>query len=391
MPLFKYTAIARDGKEVSATEVAETELHLLEKLKRRRLLLVTSSAVKLKKIPDKVSSKFAFELTNLLSSGIVLDAALQIIAEDNEDQTLAEMIRALREMLKSGKTPADSLTQYGQFDSMLVPMIRAGENSGQLPQILEKLSQHYEKKNALKSDITAALAYPGVLVFVSITSIIGLIIYVIPTFKEIFSDNIDTLPLGTQIIFSLTDWFHAYGLHSVFGLLLCAIFIFSGFRFFPAWQVQWDRFSLTLPLAGKLLCKNYAVTFLGTLSILLNSGVPLVKALELVQQVMTNSAQKNGLSEIIKLIRQGKQLPDVLSLIPGIPSIGHRLVKVGNESGSLGPSMGKATNLLEQELKKELKSMVALLEPVIILLMGGVVGFVVVSMLLAVFSLTDFS
>jgi len=391
MPLFEYTAIKRDGSEVTATEVADTEQSLQEKLKRRRLIVVKTSEVKLKKIPEKISSQFMFELNNLLDSGIVLEKALQIVGEDNPEKVLSELSLALRESIKSGRTLAESMSQIGQFDRLLIPMINAGESSGKLNEILEKMSLYYEKKSALRGDIMAALAYPLVLVFVSIFSILGLVIYVIPTFKEIFNDNMGALPLGTRIIFASTDWLHAYGLISLIILLIITGLIIAAFKFSPSLRLVWDRLSLSIPVAGDLIAKNSSITLFGTLSILLKSGVPLVKALELVQHVIGNSAQRAGVIEGIKLIKQGKQMPEVLKLIPQIPAIGHRLVKVGNESGKLGESMDKAANLLEQQLSKELKGLVSMLEPVIIMFMGGTVGFIVVSMLLAVFSLTDFA
>ena len=391
MPLFEYTAIKRDGSEVTATEVADTEQSLQEKLKRRRLIVVKTSEVKLKKIPEKISSQLMFELNNLLDSGIVLEKALQIVGEDNPEKVLSELSLALRESIKSGRTLAESMSQIGQFDRLLIPMINAGESSGKLNEILEKMSLYYEKKSALRGDIMAALAYPLVLVFVSIFSILGLVIYVIPTFKEIFNDNMGALPLGTRIIFASTDWLHAYGLISLIILLIITGLIIAAFKFSPSLRLVWDRLSLSIPVAGDLIAKNSSITLFGTLSILLKSGVPLVKALELVQHVIGNSAQRAGVIEGIKLIKQGKQMPEVLKLIPQIPAIGHRLVKVGNESGKLGESMDKAANLLEQQLSKELKGLVSMLEPVIIMFMGGTVGFIVVSMLLAVFSLTDFA
>jgi len=391
MPLFEYTAIRRDGSELTATEVADTESALHEKLKKRRLLVVSSKELKLKKIPEKISSQLMFELDNLLDSGIVLEKALQIIAEDNPEKELADLSLALRESIKGGRTMAESLSQLGQFDRLLIPMINAGESSGKLNDILEKMSLYYEKKNALKGDIMAALAYPLVLIFVSIFSILGLVIYVIPTFKEIFSDNMGALPLGTRIIFASTDWLHAYGVIALSVFIAIVLLIIIAFKFSPALRIKWDQFSLSIPVAGKLLAKNSAIILLGTLSILLKSGVPLVKALDLLQYVIANRAQRAAIAEGIKLIKQGKQMPEVLKLIPHVPSIGHRLVKVGNESGKLGESMAKAAALLEQELTKELKALVSMLEPVIILFMGGTVGFIVVSMLLAVFSLTDFA
>lgn len=391
MPLFEYTAIKRDGSEITATEVAETELALQEKLKRRRLIVVNTNEVKLKKIPEKTSSQLMFELSNLLDSGIVLEKALQIIGEDNPEQDLADLALALRESIKTGRTLAESMSQIGKFDRLLIPMIHAGESSGKLKEILDKMSKYYEKKSALRGDIMAALAYPLVLVFVSIFSILGLIIYVIPTFKEIFSDDMGALPLGTRIIFASTDWLHAYGVISLSIFIIIVVLIIIAFKFSAALRISWDRLSLSLPVAGKLLAKNSSIALLGTLSILLKSGVPLVKALELVQFVIGNTAQRAGVVEGINLIKQGKQMPEVLKLIPKIPSIGHRLVKVGNDTGKLDESMDKAANLLEQELTKELKSLVSMLEPVIIMFMGGTVGFIVVSMLLAVFSLTDFA
>ena len=225
--------------------------------------------------------------------------------------------------------------------------------------------------------------------FVSVLSIVGLFIYVIPTFKEIFNDNMSVLPAGTRAIFAATDSFNEYGVTAAIIIAVITIFLWLGFHFLKSWKYAWDRVSLQLPLVGNLISKNNAVSFFGTLSILLHSGIPLITALDLIKDLFTNAAQRKGLESGIKMIRQGKQFTLAMDEIPAMPRIAQRLIKVGDESGKLSESMAKATILLEKQLRKELKSMVSLLEPVIIMFMGGAVGFIVVSMLLAVFSLTD--
>ncbi len=389
MPEFSYTALTRDGKEVSSRKFAQDKETLIRTLKKRQLLLHNAKEIQLKKIPQKALKSLISELSDLLESGIMLERSLQIVAEDNENEQVAQLASRLRNALKGGHSLSHAFTIIGQTDPLVVPLINAGEISGKLPYFLTKLNTHFEDRAALQQEVAASLAYPAILMVVSLLSIIGLGIYVIPVFKEIFEDDMGSLPLGTRIVFMFSDWLVLNGW--VLPLILIGIVLAVAALQRASYAIRYnmDLLLLRMPFAGRLLVISEAAKLTSILGILLISGLPLVKALEITHKAISNRAIACGLRDATQDIRQGRAMSGAIEHLPHFPSIASRLIKIGDESGNLGEATAKAGHILERSLKQQLKSLVSMLEPLIILTMGGLVGFVVISMLLAVFSMSD--
>jgi len=389
MPEYQYTALTANGTESSGLENAPSIDALTLQLKRRRMVLLKAKEIKTHRIPFTYTLRLIIELNDLIGSGLVLERALQIIASDSSDEKFAQLCDRIRQQLKGGQSLSQALNQIGRFDPLLVPLIQAGEASGRLSETLNILDQYYQNKKQLQGDIIASLAYPAILVLVSILSLIALALYVIPVFKDIFADNMDKLPLGTIISFRISDWLSANGGYLFLAItgtvMLCTLAI----RHSEAVRFTWHQLLLHLPLVGPLLSQSEAAKSFNVLSVLLKSDVPLVKSMQITQAVLSTLPQQQGMENSIRQLKQGKPLSQALDDIPFLPVIARRLVAVGDESGNLSRSCEKAAAIIQRELRSSLKALVAMLEPAVILIMGGVIGFVIISMLLAVFSMSD--
>lgn len=389
MPTFAYTAIGRDGKKVSAREFADDRKGLEATLRRRHLALQDCREIAGRAVSLKVTVALVAQLSQLIGSGIVLDRALQIVAEDAENRQVARHAERLRQGVKRGLTLSQAVREAGRWDGLLAPLLRAGEASGKMAEVLGTLERYYEQRMRTRRAVMAGLAYPVVLIFANIVSLVGLGLYVIPVFKGLFEDRMNTLAASTRAVFWISDMLSAHGASAGAALLAAGAAIWLAARGNEAARFQLDRLQLALPLVGPLTGKLQAGSAMSVLSLLLESGVPLVTALEFACEAVINRPIRRALGEVLKDVRRGRRFGPVIAAVTTFPRTVHRFVTVGEETGRLGEMCGKAGQLMRDEADTELRALVTILEPVLILLMGGVVAFVMVSMLLAVYSISD--
>jgi len=389
MPIFQYLALGRDGGEVRGSEEAPSREALVDTLRRRHLHLVEAKQSAGAGVALAVTVQFIAELSRLVGSGIVLERSLQIIAEDSSDKRLAPLAQQLRQSVQRGQPFSEALKLAGRFDPVLIALVRAGEASGQLGPILESLETYYTGRSTLRMELAATLAYPVILVIVSLASLIGLGLYVVPVFRGMFATEKVDLPMGTIIIFIVSDWLSMYGHWLAMCLAAAILAVYLVLRFQPEQAARLQALWLRVPMLGDMGAKFEAARALGVMGITLRSGVHLVQAMELAQQALRTPVQREGMDAAIKQLRKGVALPTALEAVPFWPRLAHRLVRVGNETGKLAEMCQRAALLLENEARSAVRTLVSALSPVIIVLMGGLVGFVVVSMLLAVFSLSE--
>jgi len=389
MPTFAYTAIGRDGKKVAAREFAESRQGLEATLRRRHLALQDCRELRGGAIALGPTVALVAQLAQLVGSGIVLDRALQIIAEDAENRRVARLADRLRQGVKRGLTLSQAVREVGRWDSLLAPLLRAGEASGKMAEVLRTLEIHYEQRMRTRRAVLASLAYPMVLIFANVISLVGLGLFVIPVFKGLFEDRINTLAASTRAVFWLSDVLSAHG--PMLGALLLVVggTVYLVAKSSAAARFQLDRLQLALPLIGPLTGKLQAGSIMNVLGLLLESGVPLVAALDLACETVESAPIRRSLGEALKELRRGRRFGPVIAAVAAFPRTVHRFVTVGEETGRLGEMCGKAGALLRDEAETELRALVTVLEPVLIMLMGGVVAFVMVSMLLAVYSISD--
>lgn len=389
MTEYRYSAIGRDGRELQGNLSADSEDALGEALKARKLILLKARKVRLGGASSAITLAFTNELSRLVGAGIVLDRALEIVAEDTPDPRLGALCASLRQAIKRGEALSTAMANSGRFPPLAVAVVRAGEASGELAAVLALLEQHYEDQARLKRDLLAALAYPLILLFASVLALIGLAVYVIPTFRGIFEGQTTAIPLGTRVVFVVSDWVVSVGGYVLIALAAAAILFGATIKRSLALRFAVDRSLLLLPIAGDVIAKIEAARFLKVLGLLLKGGIPLLNALDLARTAFVNRAQSEGLVRAITRLRKGVSLPAALEDVPAFPRLATRLLKVGNETGKLGESASRAGVLLAEEALSRLKTLVAILDPLLILGMGALIGGMVMAMLAGVFGLSD--
>jgi general secretion pathway protein F len=390
VPIYRFTAVGRDGREVSGEEAAESESALERRLRARRLVLTKARPAKRKRVPQAVVAGLIGQLATLIENGVTIDRALAIAAEDTGDRRISDLAERLRQDIKRGNSLSQALDALGGLDPLLVPLVRAGEASGQLSAILKTLRAHYDRQQRLRSEMIGALAYPVVLVLASLISLIAMGVYVIPTFKDLFAERAGEVPGMTKAVFAFSDLLVGHGAAIAAGLALAGLLTVVAYRTSPGLRYRLHAGVLALPGVGGFFAKLEAGNVMTVLGVLLTNGVSLAPALELARGTARNLALKDGLARALAAVRRGRALAGAVDQVPAWPRLARRLIAVGEESGRLDRTAAQAGESLQEEVQGRLKAAVRLLEPAIILLMGGLVGFIVIAMLLAVYNLTSF-
>jgi general secretion pathway protein F len=387
---FEYTALGRDGFEIKGNEQADSREALEQALRQRQLTLIKAKALKARGSSLKLTTTLLSEVAPLLSRGLPLERALKILGEDTPDKDIAALSEQLRGGIKKGQALSQVMQQSGRFDHLVIALIKVGEASGSLAQVMEILARYYSEQSQFRRELVSTLAYPAILAFVSISSIIGLIAYVVPVFQDMLADvPAAKLPMGTRIVFALSTFLHQYGLIALVVGVSATVGIVQLVKRREELRRRWLAWLMVAPFVGQLSGELEGFKIAKSLGIMLQSGVQLSRAMELCRSLFRNELRRDGLENCIAALRKGRPVPEAFQQIPGMPVQLHRFVNLGNETGALGESLEKASEMLYIKSRSRLKSLVAMLDPIIILVMGSLIGFMVISILLAVFNLSD--
>jgi type II secretion system protein F len=404
MAFFQYRAADQAGKIVEGVIEADAEQGVVSRLHEMgcvplriavpgdRLTAISQARLSLfskRKVTQQELLRFNQELSTLLAAGLPLDRSLSLLSDLVEGEEFTKVIRTLLEAVRAGKSLAVSMGEHPEvFPKLYVNMIRAGEAGGILESVLRYLAEYLESSVALKEDIKSALIYPVILTAAAGLSLLVLFIYVIPRFALIFKDMGDALPWITKIVIDFSQILTEYGWLI---LLLLVAASFGGIYYVrsPEGRSEWDRLSLRVWLLGDLLRKFETARFARTLAALLKGGVPLLEALGTVQGVVGNRLLSRAIGQVQVRVREGKGMARPLGESGLFPPLALNMIAVGEETGKLEGMLTEVAEHYDQEVKRTTKRLTALLEPALILGMGLIIGLVVVSMLLAIFSIND--
>jgi len=404
MALFQYRAADQTGKVIEGVMEAEAERGVVLRLREMgcvplRIALPSERTLGAarqhqplfakRKVSQQQLVQFTRELSALLAAGLPLDRSLSILGGLAEGGELNKVVRALVEAVRAGKSLALSMGEHPEiFPKIYVNMIRAGEAGGILEGVLRYLTDYMESTLALKEDIKSALIYPMILAGAAGLSLTVLFVFVIPKFAAIFRDNNKALPLVTKIVIGFSQFLSEYG-WIVLAVLVTAVIGAMFYVRSPEGKSEWDRVSLRAWLLGDLLRKFETARFSRTLAALLKGGVPLLEALGTVQGVVGNRLLARAVGQVQLRVREGKGMARPLSESGLFPPLALNMIAVGEETGKLEGMLTEVASYYDQEVKRSTKRLTALLEPALILAMGLIIGFVVISMLLAIFSIND--
>jgi type II secretory pathway component PulF len=327
------------------------------------------------------------QLASLVGGGLTLMQSIDALIEHTENERLASALMQIREELRGGGTFAEALTKHPHlFSPLYVSIVRAGEVSGELPRVLNWLADYMEREQTRRTQIRSALAYPILLSIVMVIALSFLLIFLVPRYAALFAEMGQSLPLPTQILLAvsgfLTRWWWAIGLG-----IVAIVYAYRLVRRTPRGRWVTDAWKLRLPVFGRLHLKSAVGRMARALSVLLLGGVSVLEALAVVRDVVGNEVLAQALDEVRQRVREGERLADHLRRSGVFPPLLTRLAAVGEETGSLPQALTTVADTLDLEVDSSLKALVALLEPALILSLGIVVGFVVISLLMAVFQL----
>lgn len=397
MPEYVWRATASGGKKVSGEMTAVSEAVVLSKLKRMRY-----SNIKVKKRPQdlfenvpflqgKVPTKeivvFTRQFATMIDAGLPLLQCLDILAGQQENRRFKKVLSAVKLSVETGDTLAESLRKHPKvFDDLFVNLIRAGETGGVLDTILRRLSTFLEKSEALKRKVKGAMVYPAVMLVVAIAVVAILLIFVIPVFKEMFAGAGQSLPAPTMVVIAMSEFARNYIVY----MILVAIAIGFGIRKFyqtPRGKLFFDNLALKMPIMGSLLRKVAVARFCSTLGTMLTSGVPIMESLAVTARTAGNVIIENAVMSARSAVSEGRFIADPLAETNVFPSMVVRMIAVGEATGALDVMLAKISEFYEGEVDVAVSALTQMLEPIMIVFLGGVCGGMVIAMYLPIFSM----
>ena len=341
------------------------------------------------KIGQDDIAMFTREIATLLRAGLPLDRALEIIINLTENEAVRELVSQIREDVRGGSTLyAAMAARTGVFSRLYLNMIRAGETSGALATVMVRLTEFMERAKELKETVRSALIYPSILVIVAALSVVVLLMFVVPQFSQMFEDSGKALPLATQIVIGLGEFLKNYW----WALIAGGYFIYMVMRrqlADPVSRYHWDQRFLAMPLVGDLVARVEVARFSRTLATLLANGVTLLSALSIVKETLTNSYMAERLDGVIAQLREGKGLGRPMLETGVFPGLAVHMVMVGEETGRLQDMLFQVADVFDREVQTAVKRMLGLMEPVLILGLGLVIGGIIMSILVAILSVNE--
>jgi general secretion pathway protein F len=401
MPAFVYQAIRGNGAPVNGSLEAVDRLAAASELQQRGLLPLKIGAARGQRalswqirLPGRQSMAghrlvFARTLSSLLTAGVPLDRSLLVSAQLSESALLRQVLQDVLRSIKGGKSLSVALEAYPNiFPNFYVSLIRAGEAGGNLSDVLKQLADYQESVNELRSQLISAMIYPALLFIVGGASVFLLLEFVVPKFASVFEQAGAALPLPTQVLLFVSG-----GLQKTWWLWVLCIpliaFVAQRYLATGPGRRRFDHFILSVPLLGVAIERVQVSRFARSLGTLLQGGVPMVRSLEIARQVVGNLKLAEAVDHVQQGVKQGRGLVRPLEETGAFPPLSIHLIGVGEETGQLDAMLLQVATVYERETRTAIKNLVALFEPLMVLAMGVVVGAIVISILLAIYSINE--
>ena len=405
MPVYEYTALDGAGKNVNGIIDADSAVSARQKLRGSGIfpVQVKETSSKPKDVPSSsisVSNLFkrvkpgelsatTRQLSILLGAGVTLVGSLDALISQAVNPVLKKIIAQVKESVNEGKSLAFSLSQHPKvFSQIYINMVRAGEASGSLDLVLDRLAEFSERQDALRSRFRAALAYPVFMFFIGSVILFFLITFIVPNITKIFSEMHQTLPLPTLALIGVSSFLKSFWWLVLLVLGGCIMLLKKLIKT-PKGNHIWDEIKLRIPILGIINMKMAMARFGRTLGSLLQSGVPLITALQIVRNIVNNTLIAEVIDNAMEDIEAGASLATPLAQSRWFPPIAIQMISVGEQSGELENMLNKIADIYERETESQIMAMTSMLEPVMILVMGVVVGFIVISILLPIFEMNQ--
>src|SRR3990167_3776619 len=410
MAAFNYQAIDSKGKQKKGISEADTERQARQILRDKELTPISieriseknktthsgekkfSTHFERKKLKASELALLTRQLSTLLAAGIPLDEALTGVAEQSESNKVESVVLGVRSKVLEGHKLATGLATFPKaFPHLYTTTVASGEQSGKLDQVLERLADYTEQQNTMKLKVRQALLYPIIMSLVSLCVVIFMLIYVVPRIVHVFAQTKMTLPIATQILISLSTFLEHYGIFLLIFIII-GIFIFRYFlRKRPDFKMSVHRFILKIPVIGKNMRLINCARYARTLGILTSASVPVLEAMKAASELITLLPMQKKVAAATNKVREGIHINIALKETGYFPPMFIHLIASGEASGKLEAMLERAADNQDNDVNNLIQNSLTLFEPMLILVMGGVVLFIVLAVLLPIFSLDQFS
>ena len=384
------------GKLVSGEETAKDRADAIRRLRKRKI-----AAMQVREKPKDVKLRFGArkgvgvkdlavftrQFATMINAGLPIVLCLDVMSKQVEKQVFREVLTKVKDSVQSGNTLADSLAKHPSvFEELYVHMVEAGESSGALDTILERLAEYLEKADQLRRKIKSAMMYPTVVTVIALLATAFLLIFVIPTFTKMFADFGGQLPLITRIVVGMSDFLRAYW-WAVGGLVLGGRFALKRYRKTEKGREKIDTLLLNLPVLGPVIRKGAVARFTRTLSTLQMSGVPILEGLTITARTSGNVVLEKAVIKTRESVSRGETLTEPLREANVFPPMVVQMVSVGEETGALDQMLAKIAEFYEDEVDTAVDGLTSVIEPLMMVVLGGIVGGMVVAMYLPIFKM----
>jgi general secretion pathway protein F len=400
MPSYRYEAADATGRVERGLIDADTERNARQALRSRGLLPLSLRAardgqarggqmLKGPRLSDSDLGWLTRQLASLLAARLPLDAALSATLEQAEREHVVQTLASVRADIRAGHRLAEALAAHPRdFPPIYQALIDAGEQSGDLPQVMEKLAEYIETRGALRNKVLTAFIYPAIVTVVSIAIVVFLLSYVVPQVVGAFSQTHQTLPLLTRLMLSASAFVRDWG--AIMALALTAlIFLWRWHLRDPSARVAWHARVLRLPILGRYVLGVNTARYAATLAILTSSGVPLLVALDAARRTLGNDKLRHAVDEACQYVREGSTLAAALQAQKVFPPLLIHLIGSGERTGELPAMLERAARTLSNDLERRAATMTALLEPLMILIMGGLVLVIVLAVMMPIIEINQ--
>jgi len=397
---FAYKVKDKSGQVTSGTLEGDSVTTIVTKLRQKGLTVLNVSAKSSsqsmninigpkKKVKIKEITVFSRQFATMINSGLSLTKALHILAEQTENSTFKEVISQVQKDVEAGQTLSEALAKHPRvFSNLFINMVKAGETGGVLDDVLLRVADHYEKDIAIKSKIKSAMTYPIAMFIMSMLIVFAMITFVVPVFIKMFAQLGGDLPLPTKMLVFSSDAIHHFW-YILIAFAVGARFALRAYKNSNSGRLQLDKIKLKLPVFGQLFTKLAIARFTRTFGTLISSGVPILQAMDIVADTANNQVISGTIKNARSSIKEGETIAQPLEKSPVFPPMVVQMIAVGEETGALDSMLVKIADFYDEEVGNLVESLTSLIEPLMIVFMGIVVGGIIISLYLPMFSMIN--
>jgi type IV pilus assembly protein PilC len=403
MTTFAYKALDAKGGQASGQVDGDSKAAVAQMLRGKGFTVLDVNEVKkglgsielnfMQRIKPKDLTVFSRQFATMVNSGLAMLRCLYVLEEQTPNKKLVAVISAVRADVEAGISLSDALEKHpATFNKLYVSMVRAGEMGGILDEVLNRVATQLEKEDSIRRAVKSAMVYPILIGTFALLVLAGMVLFLIPLFASMYEDIGDgaKLPLLTQLMVNISNVMTSWRAIPVVVVIVLLVIVLRRLKRTPKGKATWDRFKLHVPMGiGEIVRKLAVARFSRTLGTLVSSGVPILQAIEITGQASGNVVIENAMVQVQQSVKEGQSITGPLEQVSIFPAMVTQMISVGEETGSLDAMLSKIADFYEDEVNASVKSLTSILEPILMLGVGGIVGVVVISMYLPIFNMMN--